>query len=152
MKYLRISVLAVIVLMIAAACSTSASTSTPTAQPVGVSGTAPAPSGLITSVTMAKGTSGDTKDPVNPTMVFGTTDVIHAVAKTNNAPDGTQFKAIWYAVVNSNQVLTTTPVTTGGTVNIDFQLSPTTTWPAGAYQVEIYVNGTLDQVVNFSVQ
>ncbi len=157
MKYLRFSLLAIMILVVVAACSPSTPTNTPTPQSSGVSGIVPQPSGLIDSVTMAKGTQGATMDPANPTMVFANQDTFHAVAHTNNAPTGTEFKAIWYAVSigsssGNNQTIDSKTVSADGTVNIDFTLAPASTWPTGTYQVEIYVNGTLDQVVNFSVQ
>jgi len=156
MKNLRITLLAIILLVVSLACSLSVSGS-PTNQSPGVSGLVPKPSGLIDTVTMAKDTQGSAKDPVNPTTVFANTDKFHAVVHLNNAPTDTQLKAIWYAVVvgsasENNQVIDSTNVTGSGSVNIDFSLTPDTNFPTGTYQVEIYVNGVLDKVVEFSVQ
>lgn len=129
--------------------STSASSSVAsTAQPKS--------SGYINSVTMAQSTQGANKDPVNPTTTFAPSATFHAVVRIQNAPANTNFKATWYAVnvgtaAAPNTKIDETQVTTDGTRNIDFTLSPTTFWPAGTYRVEIFVNGVLDTVRTFTV-
>jgi hypothetical protein len=117
----------------------------------------PRPSGIIASVTMATDSKSDTKDPINPTVVFGTTSVFHAIAALQNAPANTQFTATWYVVDVGNAAppdsqIESTNITTNGTRNIDFTLTPTTSWPAGTYRVEISVNGAVDTVKTFSVK
>jgi hypothetical protein len=112
----------------------------------------PKPSGLISSVTMAEKTQGATKDPVNPTSVFAPNSIFHAVVSVQNAPANTKFTAVWYAVDAGNTLIDQTDLATDGTRNIDFTLTPTTTWSAGVYRVEIYVNGRLDTVKIFSVK
>lgn len=114
-------------------------------------------SGLITSVTLAKGTEGDLKTPVDPTDQFAPADTIHAVVAIQEAPEGTQFKASWWAIdigdpSACNMLITEYEVTGSGTRNIDFTLTADDVWPAGSYKVEIYVNGTLDQVLLYMVQ
>jgi hypothetical protein len=114
-------------------------------------------SGIISKVTMAEDTQGANKNPVNPTTVFQTGATIHAVVAIRNAPASTRVKAIWFATsaesVDCNtQVGQPYELTTDGSRNIDFSLSPTTTWPTGSYRVEIYVDDNLDQVVNYTVQ
>jgi hypothetical protein len=115
------------------------------------------PSGLINSVTMAAGTTGPTNDPVNPTSVFPASSTFHAVVATNNAPANTKFTAKWYvtdvgSAASPNTLVNSTDATTDGTRNLDFTLTPTSTWAIGKYRVEISVNDQLDQVVQFSVQ
>lgn len=115
------------------------------------------PSGLVGSVTMAKNTQGDDKQPVNPTKAFKASDTFHAVVHVVNAPANTKFNAAWYVVdvggaTAPNTLIDHTEVPTEGTRNIDFTLSPQSTWPVGLYRVEISVNGTLDTVTQFSVQ
>ncbi|GAP08664.1 hypothetical protein ATHL_03570 [Anaerolinea thermolimosa] len=118
----------------------------------------PAPSGIITTLTLARGTEGEAKNPVDVTTTFGASDTIHAVATIQNAPRGTVFKAVWWAVTipddpaACNMKITEYEITTEGTRNIDFSLTSDSSWPAGTYKVEIYVNGTLDQVAHYSVQ
>jgi hypothetical protein len=159
MKNWRTILLAFLLLVVSLACSLTVAGGASTNPSTGVSGLAPKPSGLIDKLTMAKGTQSTTLDPVNPTTVFGTNDTIHAVVHLNNAPTDTLVKAIWYAVnvgssSENNKVIDTSDYTTAGAGNIDFSLSPTSasSWPTGTYQVEIYVNGVLDQVVDFTIK
>jgi hypothetical protein len=114
-------------------------------------------SGLISKVTMAKDTQGANKDPVNPATVFDPTATIHAVVALDKAPTNTRVKAIWFATnavtVDCNtQVGQPYELTTDGTRNVDFTLSPNQSWPTGSYRVEIYINDNLDQVVDYTIQ
>ena len=106
---------------------------------------------------MATDSKSDTKEPINPTVVFGPTSVFHAIAALSNAPANTLFNATWYVVdVGSaappNSQIESTDVKTDGSRNIDFTLAPVATWPTGTYRVEISVNGAVDTVKNFSVK
>lgn len=117
----------------------------------------PKPSGFVSSVTMAESTQGANKDPVNPTTTFASNATFHAVVRTQNAPANTKFKSVWYAVdvgnvAPPNTLIDETELSTDGTRNIDFTLSPSTAWPSGSYRVEIYVNGVLDTVKTFNVK
>ena len=117
----------------------------------------PQPSGLVASVTMAEDAKADTKEPINPTVVFKPSATFHAIVAIQNAPANTKFGATWYTVdVGSaappNQKIDSTELTTDGSRNIDFTLRPKSTWPVGTYRVEITVNGVLDTVKTFSVQ
>lgn len=111
---------------------------------------------LISAVTMARDTQGDNKDPVNPTTVFPTNAVFHAIVSVKNAPSSTQFTAAWYvtdvgSAAKPDTLIDSTDLTTEGTRNLDFSLAPKNQWPAGTYRVEIFVNGTRATVVPFSV-
>ncbi len=142
---------------------TTVPTRAPTVAPTTVSNVCPPippvaakSSGVIDSVTMALGTEGANKDPVNPTKIFPTNAVFHAVTALQNAPANTKVTATWYAndlggPPDCNVSLTSTDITTEGTRNIDFTLTPPSTWPVGTYRVEVAVNGTLDTVVTFTV-
>jgi hypothetical protein len=160
MKNWRIALFAIIFLAVSLSCSLLSSGGTTSNQgtpETGVSGLVAKPSGLIDKVTMAKDTQGSTMDPVNPTTVFAASDTFHAVVHLNGAPANTQLKAIWYVVSagsasNTNKDIDSSDYTAEGTGNVDFYLTPSQDWPAGTYQVEIYTNGVLDQVVNFSVK
>jgi hypothetical protein len=117
----------------------------------------PKSSGFISKVVMAEDTQGADKQPVNPSTTFAPSAVFHAVVSTQNAPSNTDFKAVWCvtevgSAAAANTLIDQTDLTTDGTRNIDFTLSPTTTWPAGTYRVMIFVNGTLDTVTDFSVK
>ncbi len=113
------------------------------------------PSGFIGNVTMALGTQGDTKEPVNPTTTFPPNSVFHAVVATQNAPANTKYTIAWFATdigaPGCNISIDSTDLSTDGNRNIDFTLTPKTVWPNGAYRVEILVNDVLDRVVTFNV-
>jgi hypothetical protein len=103
-------------------------------------------SSLVKGVVMSGGVNGDTQDPTDLKTVFTPQDVVHAVVQIQDAPAETKIKAAWYVVdvgtaADPNSEIDTSEVTTDGTRNIDFNLSPTHPWPAGSYRVDIYVNG-----------
>jgi hypothetical protein len=170
--YIFVGVLVLAIVQMA--CSATSGKSVPTAppdatvavstEPSSSSGSCPAlntavpkPSGLVKSVTMAEGAQGDNKDPVNPTTTFNSKAEFHAVVATQDAPTDTAYKSVWYATdthgaVDCNTKIDEYELKTDGNRNVDFSLSPKTTWPAGTYRVEIFVNGTLDQVVSFDVK
>jgi hypothetical protein len=129
----------------------------PPASATAPAGAAPKPSGVIASVTMAAATTGNNFDPVNPSDMFKPTDVFHAVTTLSNSPANTKFTAAWYAVDLGSAAapgtkIGTTDISTDGSRNIDFRLSPTTSWPVGTYRVEISVNGVVDTVKTFGVK
>jgi hypothetical protein len=168
MKSRKLPILLIVLVLFTMACvcsstpsllsPTNAPAAAPTAAPQsGSSSGQPNPSGIITQVVMAKNTTGDAKDPVDPTTVFGTNATIHAVVKIKDAPANTAFKAAWYVTdvggaAKADTLIDSTDLTSDGTRNLDFTLAPTSTWPAGKYRVEISVNGKLDQVVAYTVQ
>jgi hypothetical protein len=131
--------------------SVAASTATP------IVTITPKPSGLISGVTMARDTKGEDKEPVNPTTTFQSKSIFHAIVALKSAPDNSKITAAWYVVDAGNAAapntkIDSTDLTTNGTRNIDFSLTPTDSWPVGAYRVDILVNGVLDQTVTFSVK
>lgn len=111
----------------------------------------------IAGVTLARNVSGEMLDPVDPTLVFGPADTFHAITAIQSAPDGTRFRADWYAVdvggvAAPNTFIDGNELVAGQDRNLDFSLSPSANWPSGTYRVEIYVNDTLDRVIHFTVQ
>lgn len=95
----------------------------------------------------------------NVTSTFSPTDVFYVVADLANAARGTKIDARWIAVnvadtdPNSEfqtQTLDITHETFTG--NIYFQLSNDEAWPPGQYRVDLYLNDTLAQSVEFNVQ
>lgn len=156
-------VVAVFVLFTAACLCTGPGLVTPTSvpqeqeEPTQSTGPDVKPSGIITEVVMAKDTEGIELEPVDPTTVFSPDATIHAVARIEDAPSDTKFTVAFYVVdVGSaaapDTLINSSDLTAEGTRNLDFYLSPTTTWPPGTYRVEISVNGTLDQVVEYTVE
>jgi hypothetical protein len=99
------------------------------------------------------------QDGNNVTTTFAPTDVFYAVADLNNAPQGTKVEAKWTAVNAADtepnlefqtQTLDITEQSFTGTIY--FQLSNDEGWPTGQYKVDLYLNGTLAQTTEFSVQ
>ncbi len=119
----------------------------------------PAPAGFyIAGITLARGVQGQDNTPVDPTGVFQATDTFHAVVQIQNAPANTTYKSSWVAVdvgnaAPPNTAIDSTQVTTNGSRNIDFSLTPPqTNWPVGIYSVEIDVNDVKAANLLFSVQ
>lgn len=156
--------IAVLVLITVACLCTGPGLATPTSIPQPESQEEPQQpenaaqsSGIITEVVMAKDTEGIELEPVDPTTVFSPNSTIHAVARIEDAPSNTQFSAVFYAVdvgdaAQPNTLISSYALAAEGTRNLDFTLTPSSTWPPGTYRVEISVNGTLDQVVEYTVQ
>jgi hypothetical protein len=111
---------------------------------------APSVSGFIQNAYIARDSDGN-----DPTTVFAPSDIFYAIVDVVNAPADTTFEAYWYAVqaegVDPNYMIDHTSVT-GGDDTYTFNLSNTDPWPAGDYKVEIYVNGSLDLTMEFTVQ
>lgn len=108
----------------------------------------------LTNLRMALDQEGE-----NVTTTFSPTDVFFAVADLYNAPQSTQLEARWTAVNVADlepnvefqtQTLDIAEENYSGTIY--FQLSSAESWPVGQYKVDVYLNGTLAQTVEFSVQ
>jgi hypothetical protein len=119
-------------------------------------GKLPKPSGIITKVTMALGTTGDNYDPEGPSTEFNPNATVHAVVAVKNAPKNSTFTAKWLTtdvgdVDVPDKLIDSTDYTGGGSGNLDFTLEPKTSLAEGNYRVEIYLNSKLDQLEEFSV-
>jgi len=108
----------------------------------------------VTNVRMAHD-----QDGLDVTTTFAPTDVFYVVAELKNAPKGTVIKAKW-AVVDVPGI-ETPPEFPEQSIDITessvsrtfyFKLSNGFDWPAGSYRVEIYLNDTLSQSLNFNVE
>lgn len=93
------------------------------------------------------------------TSTFGADDIFYAVADLKNAPQGTLVKAVWTAVDVQDtdegleiqeQKLDITEESFSGAIY--FQLSNDDRWPSGQYKVDLYLNETLAQSMEFSVE
>lgn len=99
------------------------------------------------------------QDGQNVTSTFSPTDVFYVVADLANAPRGTKVDAKWIAVDAADtdpnlefQAQTLDITDERFTGNIYFQLSNDAAWPVGQYRVDLYLNDTLAESVEFSVQ
>lgn len=109
----------------------------------------------IESATLAKGSNEN--EAVDPTTVFAPDDlVIHLVVTVADAVEGTSLKAVWHVVEVQDyepQVIDEVPYTLSGGENVaDFTLSNDQPWPAGKYEVELYLNDQLVQTLEYEVQ
>jgi hypothetical protein len=94
-------------------------------------------------------------DGNEPTNVFTQEDIFYCVVELANAPEDTTVKASWIAVevedVEPNTFIDETELSTGsGTLH--FELSNNGLWPFGKYAVQLYLNGELQQTLEFTVQ
>ncbi|MFZ1398376.1 MAG: S1C family serine protease, partial [Candidatus Promineifilaceae bacterium] len=88
------------------------------------------------------------------TSTFGPNDTFYLLVDLNNAPDGTTVKAAWTAVsvpdVDPNTLLDEVTLT-GGSGRLTFDLKNDNPWPAGDYEVAIFLNEELDRSLAFQV-
>lgn len=81
--------------------------------------------------------------------------IFYAQVDLQNAPDDTVLKAVWTAVdvqdTDPDLMITETEFTTDSGV-INFNLSNDSLWPTGTYKVDIYMNDTLTETLEFEVQ
>jgi hypothetical protein len=141
-RVIALAALLVLVFLVLAGCSASFSTA------------------KISSAVLAKDVKADSYDPVDPTTVFGTDQaVIHLVVALKNVPSDTKLKAAWTAVdvgdaAPAGTVIDQTEYTANGSGNVDFTLSQPSSgvWPVGKYKVDIYLDGKLDQTLEFAIQ
>lgn len=99
------------------------------------------------------------EDGEQVTSIYLPDDVFYAVADIKNAPQGTVIKAVWDVVDVPDleedaefpeQTLDITEESYTGTIY--FQLSNDFLWPAGTYRVDLYLNDTLVQALEFRVE
>ena len=119
-------------LVVSLACSFSASTAN------------------IDEAWMARDEAGEQK-----TDVFAQDEIFYCKVDLANAPDDTTVKASWTAVnvegEDPNIFLDETELTTGANI-LTFELSNNSLWPIGSYKVDLYLNGELDQTLEFEVK
>ena len=130
-KYILMAAVGVLILA-ALACSFSASTA------------------KINRAWMAKDQDGKQE-----TTVFAQGDVFYMIVDLANAPDDTAVKAVWTAVeidTGESNVNLGEKELTSGSGQLYFQLSNQNLWPTGKYKVDVYLNGELNQTLNFEVQ
>jgi len=112
----------------------------------------PQKANIITNSVMAKKVKEDTFEPVGITDVFpADQEVFHAVVTITDAPEDTVFSALW--LTSSDRKVGFAEFKAGGSGNIDFSLTPADgKLPGGEYKIEIYVDGSLNRTLSFSVE
>lgn len=93
------------------------------------------------------------------TSTFSDSDVFYAVVDLSNATQNTVVKAVWTALDAADtdpdyeiqeQALDITEESFSG--SIYFQLLNDDTWPTGRYRIDLYLNDTLAQSIEFNVK
>ncbi len=112
------------------------------------------PEASLENLRMAYDENGD-----KVTSTFSNSDVFYAVADLSNAAQDTVVKAVWTAVDAADtdpdyeiqeQSLDITEESFSG--SIYFQLLNDEAWPAGLYRIDLYLNDTLAQSIEFNVE
>ncbi len=97
-------------------------------------------------------------DGVNTTTAYSSNDIFYAVADLSNVQTGSVVDAKWYLVsaadYDPGEIESSTLTIDDQQLYsyVSFELSSDESWPVGEYKVELYLNGTLSQTINFSVQ
>jgi hypothetical protein len=111
--------------------------------------------GSVTTAHVAESWMATDIEGNNRTTIFSPEDDFFAFVDLQNAPDDTQLKAIWTAVAvtgeEPNLVLNETEFTSGSDT-VYFQLFNDQLWPAGTYQVDIYINDQVATTMSFEVR
>jgi hypothetical protein len=94
-------------------------------------------------------------DGNNRTTAFSQDAIFFAQVDLRNAPDDTKVKAVWVAVdangVDANFEITQTDMQSGS-ATLTFRLTNDSLWPTGTYKVDLYLNDSLAQSLNFEVR
>ncbi|MCP3982037.1 MAG: hypothetical protein GY716_22255 [bacterium] len=125
----------VLLVLLAAACGNG--------EPVGV-----------TRVTLARDDGNG--EPGQPTLVFSPADrTFHAVIDLDHVAGALEARLIWIAVDAGGETNETIDVATFRGVEANVvkgRLTLPSDWPVGKYRLEIYLNGQLEETVDFTVE
>ena len=159
--YLTWFVIGLLVFVVSGCRSARQTSNTQSENPSQIEGGASAakPSGLIKEVHMAKdngkGGPGEEMD------TFGPTDkTIHCVVELNEPNAGTKIRYSWWVIdaegdnnekVQNEKIEDVDYTTKPDDRIIHGHLTVPDDWPPGKYKVEVYVNGNLEQSVEYKV-
>lgn len=105
---------------------------------------------LLADVTLARDEAGR-----QPTTVFFPDETFYCIVELANPAEGTRIKARWIAVdaenTPANFFIDETEITTDEET-IYFELQNDNLWPAGKYEVELYINDRQVRTLTFTVQ
>src|SRR5260370_10737323 len=109
---------------------------------------------FVEKLIMAKDDNGN---PGTETTTFAPGDrTIHAVATLNKAKAGTSVKLVWKAVDvedSKNEEIKTIDYTTRSFENkVHGHLTLPYDWPNAKHRVEVYINGSLDKTIDYTVE
>ena len=95
-------------------------------------------------------------DGSGSTSTFTNDQTFYCVVEVENAPDDTTLKAVWTALdvegIEPNLLISEFELTTESENEFTFNLENDQLWPAGTYKVDIYLDGTLEETLEFSVE
>lgn len=106
----------------------------------------------ISDAKMARDPEGN-----DPTKVFSPDETFYCVAELSNAPDDTSVRAVWTAIdvegTNPNTKIDEVS-TTGGSGQLQFDLTNQGPWPVGEYKVDLFLNDEQEptRTLEFEVQ
>jgi len=105
--------------------------------------------GVVAAVTCRK-TDSDYR-PVDPTSSFGPSDIFYCSVQVRSVRRGQEVVTRWYREKEHlNDITIKLPKSGSG--YLSFRLRPgSSTWDAGGYRVDVYIDNTLAKTVNFSV-
>jgi len=109
----------------------------------------------VDQVHMAKDDNGK---PGDSTSSFESSDrVVHCVINLNKAKAGTKIRFVWVAqnvtgYTKNDQIKAIDYETEPNEDLVHAHLTYTKDWPKGDYRVDVYVNGVLDQTINYTVE
>ncbi len=115
---------------------------------------APTPEAVTIKAINLGNAIGDTMQVSAPMNTFGKKDTIYAVVETTGTGKAT-LKAVWTyhkgdKTTSVNE--TTQEIDAAGAANSEFHVSKPDGWPAGDYQVEIFLNGAAAGTQKFNVK
>lgn len=143
--------LAASLIVAVAACGdrNAAPADTAAALPTPTSSSAPM---RVTDIQLGKGVGAD-KRIVTPATTFGSRDTIYVSVTTEGTGNDARLTATW--MYNGSQAVSEEDqmVSSAGGVNVtEFHVSKATPWPAGAYHVEVKLNGESAGRREFQIQ
>lgn len=108
----------------------------------------------LAEAAMASEVDPETRQAVRKTSQFRPdTSVIYATALLKNAPEGTLVTAEWYYVTEKIDIAAVDIEATETNQYISFSLSrPTNGFPAGDYEVTLYIDGEEEVKLTFTVE
>jgi hypothetical protein len=117
----------------------------------------PQNNGVVTEIILAENVDDNTLEPVNPTQIFQSDSVIHAVVRIKDAPPRTHFYIAWFTddigdPINNGILIDALDMVSEGTQNLSFSLKPDTTWTKGTYRFVVLVNTVMENEISFSVK
>jgi hypothetical protein len=124
--------------------------------PVAVEPVAPAPVAapaaiMVSAVNLGNAVGADQKVTAAST-TFGTKDVIYAAVDTKNASTNAALSAKWTYQDGQTVHEESTNIAPTADATTNFKFANTKPWPVGKYKVEISLNGTSAQTVDFEIK